>query len=200
MHPEVRRGRPPVRPAVGAAAVAALVAGCTVPGTTPDDGRPVALTTFTVLADVTRVVAGDRVRVESLLEPGAEVHGYEPTPGDLRRAAEADLVLDNGLGLEAWSAQLLEDVDAPRVVLSDGVTTVDVAGEAAAGPPNPHAWMSPVEMRVYVANVAEALTDLDPEGAPPSPRTPRPTTPSCSACTRARSRSWPPSRRSSASS
>jgi len=165
MHPEVRRGRPPVRPVVGVAAVAALVAGCTVPGTTPDDGRPVALTTFTVLADVTRVVAGDRVRVESLLEPGAEVHGYEPTPGDLRRAAEADLVLDNGLGLEAWSAQLLEDVDAPRVVLSDGVTTVDVAGEAAAGPPNPHAWMSPVEMRVYVANVAEALTDLDPEGA-----------------------------------
>jgi len=165
MEGPVRRGRPAARPAAAAAAVALLAAGCAIPGTTPDDDRPVVLTTFTVLADVTRVVAGDRVRVESLLEPGAEVHGYEPTPGDLRRAGEADLVLDNGLGLEAWFGQFLEDVEAPRVVLSDGVATVDIAGDAAAGLPNPHAWMSPVEMRTYVANAAEALTGLDPEGA-----------------------------------
>ncbi|MDD9204856.1 zinc ABC transporter substrate-binding protein, partial [Georgenia sp. 10Sc9-8] len=62
-----------------------------------DDGRPLVLTTFTVLADMVRNVAGDRVRVESVTDVGAEIHGYEPTPDDLSRADGADLVLDNGL-------------------------------------------------------------------------------------------------------
>ena len=54
-----------------------------------DDGRPVVLTTFTVLADVAKNVAGDKLRVESITKAGAEIHGYEPTPGDIRKASQA---------------------------------------------------------------------------------------------------------------
>ncbi|MPV37348.1 metal ABC transporter substrate-binding protein [Georgenia subflava] len=128
-----------------------------------DDDRPVVLTTFTVLADMARNVAGDHLRVESITDVGAEIHGYEPTPEDLRRAAGADLVLDNGLGLEAWFAQFVADVDAEHVVLSDGVKTIAIAGED--GVVNPHAWMSPSGGQVYVDNIVEALSDLDPAHA-----------------------------------
>ncbi|MFH5824445.1 metal ABC transporter substrate-binding protein [Georgenia sp. AZ-5] len=165
-----RRGARP--PAVGLA-VAALLAGCAVAsppadGRTPatdgaDDGRPLVLTTFTVLADMARNVAGEHVRVESITDVGAEIHGYEPTPADLTRAAGADLVLDNGLGLEAWFEQFIADVDAPHAVLSEGIDPLPIAGEAHLA--NPHAWMSPVAGQVYVENIAAALTRLDPAHA-----------------------------------
>ena len=61
------------------------------------------LTTFTVLADVARNVAGDKLTVESITKAGAEIHGYEPTPGDIRKASKADLILDNGLNLKLGS-------------------------------------------------------------------------------------------------
>ncbi|HJA04773.1 MAG TPA: zinc ABC transporter substrate-binding protein, partial [Candidatus Microbacterium stercoravium] len=91
--------------------------------------------------------------------------GYEPTPGDIRRAAEADLILDNGLGLEAWFARFVGDLDVPHAVVSEGVETIDITDDAYAGTPNPHAWMSPVNVQVYVDNMVDAFGDLDPENA-----------------------------------
>ncbi|MCB7135967.1 metal ABC transporter substrate-binding protein [Cellulosimicrobium marinum] len=132
------------------------------------DDRPVVLTTFTVLADMAENVAGDHLRVESITKVGAEIHGYEPTPGDLRRAADADLVLDNGLGLEAWFDRFLGDVDAPHVVVSEGVETIPLGDDTAEeyrGTANPHAWMSPVNGQLYARTMAEAFADLDPEHA-----------------------------------
>ncbi|GAA4901247.1 manganese transport system substrate-binding protein [Streptomonospora salina] len=152
-----------------AAAAAALVcaAACTPAGAEPDpdDGRLTVLTTFTVLADMVRNVAGDRVDVESVTRPGAEIHSYEPTPEDLLRGRGADLVLHNGLGLEAWFTRFTDPVDAPTAVLADGVETVPVVSGGHAGEPNPHAWMSPDNALVYVDNIAAALTALDPAGA-----------------------------------
>jgi len=147
------------------ALVATLLGGC-APGTSePADDRPVVLTTFTVLADIARNVAGEHLRVESLTKVGAEVHGYEPTPGDIRRAADADLILDNGLGLELWFDQFVSDLDVPHVVVSDGVEVIDIAEDAYAGKPNPHAWMSPLNVEIYVANMVAAFSDLDPAHA-----------------------------------
>ena len=151
--------------AVGLLAACSPGAAGTTPGDDPDDDRPVVLTTFTVLADIARNVAGDHLRVESITRVGAEIHGYDPTPGDVARARDADLVLDNGLGLEAWFAQFLDGVDVPHVVVSDGVDVLDVTEDAYAGRPNPHAWMSPLRTQVYVANVADAFADLDPAHA-----------------------------------
>ena len=158
--------------AVATAALLALAAGCTPTGPSVDDDprasdaaeteRPLVLTTFTVIADMVREVAGDRVEVRSITRVGAEIHGYEPTPGDLRQARGAELVIENGLGLEAWFAQFIADVDAPSVTLSDGLDPVRIASTDEA---NPHAWMSPVAGQHYVARIAEALSELDPGGA-----------------------------------
>lgn len=152
------------------AAVAMLVALVATAGCAPrtegaTDDRPVVLTTFTVLADIARNVAGDRLRVESITRVGAEIHGYEPTPGDVARASEADLILDNGLNLEAWFEQFVHDVDVPHVVVSEGVEPIDIAEDAYAGMPNPHAWMSPLNVSIYVDNMVAAFSELDPAGA-----------------------------------
>ncbi len=159
--------------AVLGAALAALllVAGCAaaapadVESAPPDDDRPVVLTTFTVLADIARNVAGEHLRVESLTKVGAEIHGYEPTPGDLVRAADADLILDNGLGLEAWFAQFVAGLDVPHVVVSAGIDPIAIAHGDAAGAPNPHAWMSPMNARTYVDNMIAAFSELAPAHA-----------------------------------
>nr|WP_218851388.1 metal ABC transporter substrate-binding protein [Agromyces atrinae] len=146
--------------------MSALLAGCAgTPSSAPDDDRPVVLTTFTVLQDIAQNVAGEHVRVESITKIGAEIHGYEPTPGDIRRASDADLILDNGLGLEAWFERFVADLDVPHVVVSDGVDVIPIAEDAYAGLANPHAWMSPVNAQIYVDNIVRALSDLDPENA-----------------------------------
>ena len=66
------------------------------------DDKLKVVTTFTVIADMAANVAGDAAEVVSITKPGAEIHGYQPTPGDLRRAVDADLILWNGLNLELW--------------------------------------------------------------------------------------------------
>lgn len=134
-------------------------------GVDADDERPVVLTTFTVLADIAENVAGDDLRVESITKVGAEIHGYEPTPGDIRKASGADLILDNGMNLEAWFAQFVQGLDVPHVVVSDGVETIDISEDAYTGLPNPHAWMSPVNVQIYVDNMVDAFSDLDPDNA-----------------------------------
>ncbi|WP_087485923.1 metal ABC transporter substrate-binding protein [Brachybacterium massiliense] len=149
------------------ASTALVLAGCSAEvGTEGADGeKPVVLTTFTVLQDIAQNVAGEHLVVESITKSGAEIHGYEPTPGDIRRAADADLILDNGLNLEVWFAQFVEEADAPHAVVSEGVDPIDIAGDAYAGTPNPHAWMSPKNVQVYVDNMVDVFSDLDPAHA-----------------------------------
>lgn len=151
---------------LGVAALAALMlSGCSALESDLDDDRPTVLTTFTVLADMAENVAGDHLRVESITKAGAEIHGYEPTPGDIRRAAKADLILDNGMNLEAWFAKFVDGLDAPHVVVSEGVEGIPIAADAYAGKPNPHAWMSPLNAQIYVDNMVTAFSDLDPDNA-----------------------------------
>ena len=146
-----------------------VVAGLGLTGCAPAESagsdRPLVLTTFSVIADMARVVGGDAVEVESITKVGAEIHGYEPTPSDLRRAASAELILDNGLGLERWFEAFVERLDVPHAVLTDGVEPIDIRSGDYEGLPNPHAWMSPLAGQQYVENIAAALTDLVPERA-----------------------------------
>lgn len=151
-------------PAAGLALALPLTACSSEAGQTRDDTRPLVLTTFTVLADMVGNVAGDRVEVASLTRPGAEIHGYEPTPDDLVRGQDADLIMENGLGLEAWFQQFTERVEAPTALLSEGIETIPISSGEYEGEPNPHAWMSPDNALVYVDNIRDALTELDPEG------------------------------------
>lgn len=128
--------------------------------------KKVILTTFTVLADMVQNVAGDRAIAQSLTKLGAEIHGYEPTPSDLVRAQSADLILDNGLGLERWAERFYANLkEVPHVTLSDGIQPIPIREGAYLNRPNPHAWMSPANALVYVENIRQALVQLDPANA-----------------------------------
>ncbi len=88
------------------------------------------MTTFTIIADMARNVAGDAADVESITKPGAEIHNYQPTPRDILRARDADLVLRNGLNLEQWFEKFLVNLGkVPSVTVSEGVTPMAIAVE-----------------------------------------------------------------------
>ncbi|WBA10117.1 metal ABC transporter substrate-binding protein [Salinivibrio kushneri] len=121
------------------------------------------VTSFTILADMAANVAGEHAEVVSLTKPGAEIHNYQPTPGDILRAQSADVVMWNGLGLERWFKRFFQHIDkVPNVILSDGVEPIVIASGPYRGKPNPHAWMSPSDAMRYVDNIEQALIKYDP--------------------------------------
>ncbi|WP_108461923.1 metal ABC transporter substrate-binding protein [Devosia naphthalenivorans] len=122
-----------------------------------------AVTSFTILADMARNVAGDAADVVSVTKPGAEIHNYQPTPGDLIAAQGADLVLWNGLNLEQWFEQFLGNLgDVPAAVLTEGIEPIGIGEGPYEGRPNPHAWMSPTDALIYVENIRKAFVAADP--------------------------------------
>ncbi|MCL6285109.1 metal ABC transporter substrate-binding protein [Ruegeria sp. 2012CJ41-6] len=130
-----------------------------------DDKMKVA-TTFTVLADMAANVAGEAAEVVSVTKPGAEIHGYEPTPQDIVRASDADLILWNGMNLELWFEQFLSNLgDVPSVTLTDGIDPIPIASGNYEGKPNPHAWMGLDNALIYVDNIEKAFSEHDPENA-----------------------------------
>ena len=121
------------------------------------------LTSFTIIADIARNVAGDAADVDSITKPGAEIHGYEPTPKDIVRAQHADLVLWNGMNLERWFERFFSSVkNKPSAVITEGIVPTSISEGPYVDKPNPHAWMSPANAIVYVENIRKALVSLDP--------------------------------------
>jgi zinc/manganese transport system substrate-binding protein len=153
---------------LAAGLVAALVAGCGGGG----DGRPAGsggaglevVATTTQVADFARVVGGDRVRVTSLIKPNVDAHDYEPSPADLDAIARADVVLKNGVGLEAWLDDTIQSsgFQGPVVDTSQGVTLRRDEG----GEPDPHIWQDPRNAQRMAANVERALAAAAPAAAP----------------------------------
>ena len=141
----------------------------------PDPGAPTpaaepkrfrVVTTFTVIQDIARNVAGTAADVQSITKPGAEIHDYQPTPHDIVKAQEADLVLWNGMNLERWFEKFFENVkEVPSAVVSAGIEPMGIAEGPYTGKPNPHAWMSPTNAFVYVENIRKALAEHDPANA-----------------------------------
>lgn len=147
---------------LGAVTATALMAGAAM----ADDDRMKVVTTFTVLADMASRVAGDAADVVSITVPGAEIHGYEPTPQDIVRAQDADLILWNGMNLELWFEQFLRNLgDVPSVTLTDGITPISISGGEYDGKPNPHAWMGLDNALIYIDNILAAFAEHDPENA-----------------------------------
>ncbi|RPE71852.1 manganese/iron transport system substrate-binding protein [Pacificibacter maritimus] len=124
------------------------------------------VTTFTVLAEMAQNVAGEAAEVVSITKPGAEIHGYDPTPRDIVRALDADLILWNGLNLELWFEQFLSNLgDIPSATLSVGIDPISIAAGSYEGKANPHAWMGLESAMVYITNIEAALSKADPENA-----------------------------------
>ena len=124
------------------------------------------VTSFTILADMAAQVAGDAAEIVSITKPGAEIHGYQPTPGDLRRAIDADLILWNGLHLEIWFQQFLDHLgEVPSVRLTKGIEPIPIKEGASMGQSNPHAWMGQETAMIYIDNIEGALRQHDPKNA-----------------------------------
>ncbi|KGT86533.1 iron ABC transporter substrate-binding protein [Erwinia typographi] len=121
------------------------------------------ITTFTVIADMAKNVAGDAAEVTSITKPGAEIHEYQPTPGDIKRAQGAQLILANGMYLERWFERFYQHLKGvPEVVVTSGITPMGITEGPYNGKPNPHAWMSPDNALIYVDNIRDALMKYDP--------------------------------------
>lgn len=125
-----------------------------------------AVTTFTVIADMARNVAGEAAIVESITKPDAEIHNYQPTPGDILKTQDANLVLWNGLNLELWFEKFFRRLKGvPGVVVSDDVEPISIVEGPYKNKPNPHAWMSPSAALIYVDNIRDAFVKYDPDNA-----------------------------------
>ncbi len=129
-------------------------------------GRIKVATTFTIIADMAQNVAGDLADVVSITKPGSEIHGYQPTPRDILAAQDANLILWNGMNLELWFEQFFRNLrNMPAAVLSDGVDPMPISSGSYEGKPNPHAWMALDSALIYVDNIRDALSEVDPANA-----------------------------------
>jgi ABC-type Zn uptake system ZnuABC Zn-binding protein ZnuA len=167
-------------------AIGGLAAGCRLaeatpaPETTPRPLAPLSLApgaklrvlaTTSIVADVVRAVGGERLEVTSLVPAGIDPHAFEPAPQDVRRVAEAQVVVENGLGLEAFLQTLLRNAaaDAPVISLAEGIEPLP-AGDHAAGTDehgawDPHLWLDPRNVLVWTHTLETSLAALDPSGA-----------------------------------
>ena len=160
-----RTARLGLSPLLGAALIGVvIVAAC---GTGPVRSGPAALSvaaTTTVFADIVHNVGGERVTVTSIIPAGVGPEDYEPKPADAKKLAGADLIVSNGVGLDGFLDKLVNaagEGSVPRLVLGDGIPTIDVGGE-----PNPHFWLDPsLVASHYVPAIAAAMAKLDPAGA-----------------------------------
>jgi len=153
--------------AVITALAVALVATASPSGAEEGSAKPFrVVTTFTVIKDIAQNVAGEAAVVESITKPGAEIHDYQPTPLDIVKAQSADLVVWNGMNLERWFERFFDNVkDVPSIVATDGVEPMSIDEGPYRGKPNPHAWMSPQNVLIYIENIRKALVEHDPEHA-----------------------------------
>ncbi len=125
--------------------------------------------TFSILGDMVKQVGGEDVSVKSLVPPGGDAHVYQPSPGDAKELAAARLVVVNGLGLEGWMDRLIKasGTGAPIVVASRGIKPQTLrepdkgTGGTAAAVIDPHAWQNLANGKIYAANIAEALAEMD---------------------------------------
>lgn len=157
---------------LGVLLVALIIAGFFISQKTEkkivsEDSNPdkiMALSSFTIISDMVSEVGGDKVESISLTKPGANIHGYEPTPSDLVQASKAEIFFVNGLNLELWTAKLQAGIpNVPVVKTSEGVELISIEEGPYAGKPNPHAWMSPKQGLIYIENIRKGLTSVTPQ-------------------------------------
>ena len=117
---------------------------------------------FSILGDLVRNVGGTSVNVTTLVGPDGDAHVYVPTPSDAKRIADAKLVFVNGFGLEGWLPRLVQSAGGKAVIVTatSGIAPLKLGSDA-----DPHAWQSPINAKIYVANIRDALVAADPADA-----------------------------------
>jgi zinc/manganese transport system substrate-binding protein len=117
---------------------------------------------FSILGDLVKNVGGDKVDVATLVGPNGDVHVYTPAPSDAKKNADARLLVMNGLGLEGWLPRLVQSAGSKATIVtaSNGIAPLQLGSDA-----DPHAWQSVANVRIYVANIRDALIAADPADA-----------------------------------
>ena len=125
--------------------------------------KPLVVATASIFADMAENIAGDEVRIESVVPIGGDPHIYEPTPSDAQLIADADLILKNGLTFEGWLGELIENsgTKAETVLITEGITPI--GSQTYANSSDPHAWMDANNGLKYIENVKNALVKLRPD-------------------------------------
>jgi len=160
-----------LRAAALAAALGGLLGGCSRPAEAPgpapaqdssaNPGKPGPvrlLVTITTFESFARAVGGNRVEVSSLVPVGASPEDYQPTPGDIQKVHDADILIENGLGLETWLERTVDNAKNDKLAIV--VATHGLPDKGG----NPHLWMDPVLARGYVRAIRDALIARDPAG------------------------------------
>ncbi|MCB0704539.1 MAG: zinc ABC transporter substrate-binding protein [Saprospiraceae bacterium] len=122
--------------------------------------------TASIFSDMARNIAGDApMEITSIVPIGGDPHIYEPTPKDAKLAAEADLILMNGLTFEGWLKELIDNSGTKAAIklITTGVTPIE--SDRYQNATDPHAWMDPVFGLIYIKNIRDALVELDPANA-----------------------------------
>ena len=127
-----------------------------------NDNKEVILASFTVLADIIKNVANDEFIVKSLIKPGVEVHGYQPTPSDLVKASSAFVFVDNGFGFELWAEKFVSNLQVKKITVAKDLDPIFISEDFYKGKPNPHAWISPKRGMLYVDILVKSLSELRP--------------------------------------
>ena len=133
-------------------------------GVAASASKPSVVATTTQIEDVARVIGGDEIDVIGLMPRDADPHSFEPTPQDVGKVSKANLILENGVNLEGWIGELVKNAggNQPVVVVSNGLKIDEISSQFGSGPtPDPHIWMSPINMLVVTDNVVKGLSQID---------------------------------------
>jgi ABC-type Zn uptake system ZnuABC Zn-binding protein ZnuA len=119
-------------------------------------GRPLrVVTTTTQLSDFARVLGRDRAEVYDVARTNVDPHDYEPTPADVLALRRADLIVKNGVGLEAWLDRTIDSAGSRAQV-------VDASTGVVLHRRDPHIWHDPVRAKAMVTTLAQAMAGADP--------------------------------------
>lgn len=146
--------------AAAALVLAAVLSGCAA----ASDDRPLVVVSTNILGDVVGKVAGDQLRVQTLMRPNSDPHSFEISAQEAAALRTADLIVSNGLGLEEGLQQHLDAAEAdgvPAFVAGEEVDVVDYTGDENAGVPDPHFWTDPARMVDVVDALEDALAAVD---------------------------------------
>ncbi|MCG7329549.1 metal ABC transporter substrate-binding lipoprotein/adhesin ScbA [Streptococcus cristatus] len=126
--------------------------------------------TNSIIADITKNIAGDKINLHSIVPVGQDPHEYEPLPEDVKKTSQADLIFYNGINLEtggnAWFTKLVENAKKKEnkdyYAVSEGVDVIYLEGQNEKGKEDPHAWLNLENGIIYAKNIAKRLSEKDP--------------------------------------
>jgi zinc/manganese transport system substrate-binding protein len=124
--------------------------------------NPKIVATTSMIADIAQNIAGNRIKIDCILPIGSDPHLHEPTPKDAQMVGEAQLVLVNGLTLEGWMKELIENSGTKAKIVTCTVGIDAIVSEQFHGSADPHAWMQAANGMIYAQNICKALSELIP--------------------------------------